>query len=91
MGVLARPMLVAGGDARTTRNLVVARRSQGRTERLPKHLDSYFNSPEDKLKSGAWKKVARKIARREKSLEEVINQLDWEAVFPLISNHQVLT
>ncbi|KYC43176.1 hypothetical protein WA1_13845 [Scytonema hofmannii PCC 7110] len=41
--------------------LVIARRGQGRTERLPKHLDSYFNSPEDKLKSGAWKKVAKRI------------------------------
>ncbi|GAA6621376.1 IS200/IS605 family accessory protein TnpB-related protein [Scytonema sp. NUACC26] len=41
--------------------LVIARRGQNRTERLPKHLDSYFSSPEDKLKSGAWKKVARRI------------------------------
>ncbi len=41
--------------------LVIARRGQKRTERLPKRLDSYFNSPEDKLKSGAWKKVAKSI------------------------------
>ncbi|MUG93982.1 IS200/IS605 family element transposase accessory protein TnpB [Scytonema sp. UIC 10036] len=41
--------------------LVVARRSQNRTERLPAHLDSYFKKPEDKLKSGAWKKVAKRI------------------------------
>lgn len=41
--------------------LVVARRSQGREERLPTHLDSYFRKPEDKLKSGAWKKVAKKV------------------------------
>ncbi|KYC35314.1 hypothetical protein WA1_09200 [Scytonema hofmannii PCC 7110] len=41
--------------------LVIARRAQNRTERLPRHLDSYFNSPEDKLKSGAWKKVAKRI------------------------------
>ena len=37
------------------------RKGQNRTERLPKRLDSYFKKPEDKLKSGAWKKVARKI------------------------------
>ena len=41
--------------------LVIARRAQNRTEKLPKRLDSYFKKPEDKLKSGAWKKVARKI------------------------------
>ena len=38
-----------------------SRKGQGRTERLPKHLDSYFKKPEDKLKSGAWKKVAKAI------------------------------
>ncbi len=37
------------------------RKGQGRTERLPKRLDSYFNSPEDKLKSGAWTRVAKRI------------------------------
>ena len=41
--------------------LVVARRGQNRTERLPKRLDSYFKKPEDKLKSGAWTRVAKKI------------------------------
>ena len=37
------------------------RKGQNRTERLPKRLDSYFKKPEDKLKSGAWRKVAKKI------------------------------
>ncbi|MEC4818215.1 MAG: IS200/IS605 family accessory protein TnpB-related protein [Scytonema sp. PMC 1069.18] len=41
--------------------LVIARRAQNRTERLPGHLDSYFKKPEDKLKSDAWKKVAKGI------------------------------
>ena len=54
-------MAVYGLNSGCASALVVARRGQNRTERLPKRLDSYFNSPEDKLKSGAWKKVARKI------------------------------
>ena len=37
------------------------RKGQNRTERLPKRLDSYFKKPEDKLKSGAWRQVAKKI------------------------------
>lgn len=41
--------------------LVIARRGQGRTERLPASLSSYFKKPEDLLKSGAWSRVAKKI------------------------------
>ncbi len=54
-------MAVYGLNSGCAAALVVARRGQGRTERLPKRLDSYFKKPEDKLKSGAWKKVAKKI------------------------------
>jgi len=41
--------------------LVIARRGQGRTERLPTALASYFRKPEDMLRSGAWAKVAKTI------------------------------
>ncbi|WP_243146617.1 IS200/IS605 family accessory protein TnpB-related protein [Scytonema sp. UIC 10036] len=41
--------------------LVIARRGQNRTESIPSSLDSYFKKPEDKLKSGAWKRVAKKV------------------------------
>ncbi|MBR8835007.1 MAG: IS200/IS605 family accessory protein TnpB-related protein [Stigonema ocellatum SAG 48.90 = DSM 106950] len=41
--------------------LVIARRGQGRTEKLPTALASYFRKPADMLKSGAWAKVAKKI------------------------------
>ncbi|KYC42212.1 hypothetical protein WA1_19710 [Scytonema hofmannii PCC 7110] len=54
-------MAIYGLNSGCAAALVIARRGQNRTERLPKHLDSYFKKPEDKLKSGAWKKVARKI------------------------------
>lgn len=54
-------MAVYGLNSGCAAALVIARRGQKRTERLPKHLDSYFKKPEDKLKSGAWKKVAKKI------------------------------
>jgi hypothetical protein len=40
--------------------LVIARRGQGRVEKVPKSLRSYFRKPEDMLKSGAWRKVAQK-------------------------------
>ncbi len=54
-------MAASGLNSGCAAALVIARRGQNRTERLPKRLDSYFNSPEDKLKSGAWKKVAKKV------------------------------
>lgn len=41
--------------------LVIARRSQGRTEKLPMSHARYFRKPEDRLKSGAWGKVSKKI------------------------------
>jgi len=41
--------------------LVIARRGQGRTEKLPTALASYFRKPEDMLKSGSWARVAKKI------------------------------
>jgi IS605 OrfB family transposase len=40
--------------------LVIARRGQGRIEKVPKSRSSYFRKPEDMLKSGAWAKVAKK-------------------------------
>jgi hypothetical protein len=40
--------------------LVIARRAQGRVEKVPTSLSSYFRKPEDMLKSGAWAKVAKK-------------------------------
>ena len=54
-------MAVSGLNSGCAAALVIARRSQKRTERLPNRLDSYFKKPEDKLKSGAWKKVAKKV------------------------------
>ncbi len=54
-------MAVYGLNSGCAAALVIARRGQNRIERLPKRLDSYFKKPEDKLKSGAWKKVAKKI------------------------------
>ena len=41
--------------------LVIARRGQGRAEKLPAALASYFKKPADMLKSGAWAKVTKKI------------------------------
>jgi IS605 OrfB family transposase len=41
--------------------LVIARRGQGRTEKLPISHARYFKKPEDRLKSGAWAKVSKKI------------------------------
>ncbi len=41
--------------------LVIARRGQGRTEKLPISHARYFKRPEDRLKSGAWAKVSKKI------------------------------
>lgn len=41
--------------------LVIARRGQGRTEKLPISHARYFKKPEDRLKSGAWGKVSKKI------------------------------
>ena len=37
------------------------RKGQGRTEKLPTALASYFRKPEDRLKSNAWAKVAKKL------------------------------
>ena len=54
-------MAVYGLNSGCAAGMVIARRGQGRTERLPKRLDSYFKKPEDKLKSGAWRKVAKAI------------------------------
>ncbi len=41
--------------------LVIARRGQGRTEKLPISHARYFKRPEDRLKSGAWARVSKKI------------------------------
>ncbi len=41
--------------------LVIARRGQGRTEKLPLSHARYFKRPEDRLKSGAWARVSKKI------------------------------
>ncbi len=41
--------------------LVIARRGQGRIEKLPISHARYFKRPEDRLKSGAWVKVSKKI------------------------------
>ena len=54
-------MAVYGLNSGCAAALVIARRAQNRTERLPRRLDSYFKKPEDKLKSGAWRQVAKKI------------------------------
>ncbi|KYC43847.1 hypothetical protein WA1_01445 [Scytonema hofmannii PCC 7110] len=40
--------------------LVIARRGQGRLEKVPSSLRSYFRKPEDMLRSGAWSQVAKK-------------------------------
>ena len=54
-------MAVYGLNSGCAAALVIARRGQNRTERLPKSLSTYFKKPEDILKSGAWAKVAKKI------------------------------
>ncbi|MUG95974.1 IS200/IS605 family element transposase accessory protein TnpB [Scytonema sp. UIC 10036] len=54
-------MAVYGLNSGCAAALVIARRGQGRTEKLPNSLHTYFKKPEDFSKSGAWKKVARKI------------------------------
>jgi IS605 OrfB family transposase len=41
--------------------LVVARRGQGRTEKLPTSHARYFKRPEDRLKSRAWQVFAKKV------------------------------
>ncbi|MUH01068.1 hypothetical protein F7734_55925 [Scytonema sp. UIC 10036] len=41
--------------------IVIARRGQGRTEKLPKQNAIYFKKPEDCLKSNVWSRVGRKI------------------------------
>ncbi|MBO3463387.1 IS200/IS605 family accessory protein TnpB-related protein [Aetokthonos hydrillicola Thurmond2011] len=58
---LTKYMAMYGLSSGCAAALVIARRGQGRIERLPNGLDSYFKKPEDKLKSGAWSKVAKKI------------------------------
>ncbi|MBR8839706.1 MAG: IS200/IS605 family accessory protein TnpB-related protein [Stigonema ocellatum SAG 48.90 = DSM 106950] len=54
-------MAVYGLNSGCAAALVIARRGQGRTERLPTPLASYFKKPADMLKSGAWKRVAKQI------------------------------
>ncbi len=54
-------MAVYGLNSGCAAALVIARRGQGRTEKLPTALASYFRKPEDMLKSGAWAKVAKRI------------------------------
>ena len=54
-------MAVYGLNSGCAAALVIARRGQGRTEKLPTALASYFRKPEDMLKSGSWAKVAKKI------------------------------
>ncbi|MBR8836847.1 MAG: IS200/IS605 family accessory protein TnpB-related protein [Stigonema ocellatum SAG 48.90 = DSM 106950] len=54
-------MAVYGLNSGESAALVIARRGQGRTEKLPTALASYFKKPADMLKSGAWAKVAKKI------------------------------
>ena len=54
-------MAVYGLNSGCAAALVIARRGQGRTEKLPTALASYFKKPVDMLKSGAWAKVAKKI------------------------------
>ena len=54
-------MAVYGLNSGCAAALVIARRGQSRTEKLPKALASHFRKPEDMLKSGAWAKVAKKI------------------------------
>lgn len=41
--------------------LVIARRGQGRNEKLPKCHARYFRKPEDSLKSRAWQTFAKKV------------------------------
>ncbi len=54
-------MAVYGLNSGCAAALVIARRGQGRIEKLPVTLASYFRKPADMLKSGAWAKVAKKI------------------------------
>ncbi|MBR8833256.1 MAG: IS200/IS605 family accessory protein TnpB-related protein [Stigonema ocellatum SAG 48.90 = DSM 106950] len=54
-------MAAYGLNSGCAAGMVIARRGQNRTERLPNRLDSYFKKPEDKLKSGAWTRVACQI------------------------------
>jgi len=54
-------MAVYGLNSGCAAALVIARRGQGRTERLPAALASYFKKPADMLKSGAWARVAKTI------------------------------
>lgn len=54
-------MAVYGLNSGCAAALVIARRGQGRTEKLPTALASYFRKPEDMLRSGAWAKVAKTI------------------------------
>jgi IS605 OrfB family transposase len=54
-------MAMYGLNSGCSAAIVIARRSQGRTEKLPKQNAIYFKKPEDCLKSNAWSRVARKI------------------------------
>jgi len=54
-------MAMYGLNSGCTAALVVARRGQGRTEKLPKCHARYFKKPEDCLKSRAWQTFARKV------------------------------
>ena len=54
-------MALYGLNSGASAALVIARRGQGRTEKLPASHARYFKKPEDRLKSGAWTKVSKKI------------------------------
>ena len=54
-------MAVYGLNSGCAAALVIGRRAQNRAESIPSFLNSYFKKPEDRLKSGAWKRMAKKV------------------------------
>ena len=58
---ITKYMALYGLNSGCAAALVIARRGQGRTEKLPISHARYFKKPEDRLKSGAWGKVSKKI------------------------------
>jgi IS605 OrfB family transposase len=58
---ITKYMALYGLNSGCAAALVIARRGQGRTEKLPISHARYFKRPEDRLKSGAWGKVSKKI------------------------------
>jgi IS605 OrfB family transposase len=58
---ITKYMALYGLNSGCAAALVIARRGQGRTEKLPISHARYFKRPEDRLKSGAWAKVSKKI------------------------------